>query len=624
MNNIIFKTDLIQGAKGDRGEAGENDTIPFDGVIAYDGDTIPEGYEEVEDSGLLEALEQDFQNQIDATNTRIDATNVNVAQNAQNIAVANGRIDNFVALPDGSTTADAELVDIRVGADGTTYPSAGDAVRGQITDQKNTLIEIGSQKPAVITWQSGLYRIQNPNAGEYAENAGWRCTNKFKCSILPALKYNEAISNMFVALWQNNSYKGIYDYSTDTYRNASYIETTPFNFDECAFECQTSSATLTDSIIVGNIKSLINQISAFKDETKSYKDDLNALLSNDNSKYTWDDGTLWNLTSGAAADNNVWTKTQKVKESALPKLVVTTGDNSTLANLIAVLWKNNIFVGSYNYFDNTWRNISYQAVADPIEFDTYALDANMLNTRPIQAAKYIIKTTYPAYLSDLFTPYENVKKVLASGNIPIACVGDSLTAGVVAVDQGEPVYGISYPTWLRGLSGDLNITTIATPGASALYMYNTWFNSIDCSSYRLALIMLGTNGYLNGDFDTDKDDPTTQIGAYCGIIDKFITQSGGRCKILILNPIDSDDVNRTEEIKNTIHYNTEKIADFYGLPCLDMKTFLGVSTGDATYYNQDDKVHLTTEGYRVFASIVYEWLVNNYETMISGKRYNPT
>lgn len=77
------------------------------------------------------------------------------------------RMDTFVALQQGSTTGDAELTDIRVGANGTTYNSAGSAVRGQISELKSDLSELESNV-FPFGFQKKVYE-QTLISGYYAE-----------------------------------------------------------------------------------------------------------------------------------------------------------------------------------------------------------------------------------------------------------------------------------------------------------------------------------------------------------------------------------------------------------------------------------------------------------------------
>lgn len=72
---------------------------------------------------------------------KIDGHSNQITEISEDVTVLEERMNTFTALPEGSTTGDAELVDIRVAVDGCVYETAGESVRKQFTRLNNDLIK---------------------------------------------------------------------------------------------------------------------------------------------------------------------------------------------------------------------------------------------------------------------------------------------------------------------------------------------------------------------------------------------------------------------------------------------------------------------------------------------------
>lgn len=60
---------------------------------------------------------------------------------AQKFNVLNSRMNTFVSLQEGSTTGDAELMDARIGHDGTVHETVGEAIRNQVNNTRKNIDE---------------------------------------------------------------------------------------------------------------------------------------------------------------------------------------------------------------------------------------------------------------------------------------------------------------------------------------------------------------------------------------------------------------------------------------------------------------------------------------------------
>lgn len=88
----------------------------------------------------------------------VDLPNETTPIDAENLNKMDSQIKK---LTTSGSAIDTELTDIRVGADGKTYPNAGDAVRKQVSSLKG---DLGNKAPAIIKKASGKTIVINDSS----------------------------------------------------------------------------------------------------------------------------------------------------------------------------------------------------------------------------------------------------------------------------------------------------------------------------------------------------------------------------------------------------------------------------------------------------------------------------
>lgn len=174
----------------------------------------------------------DFKSEV---NTSLSSQNTLINQTAstQNskITTLESRMDTFTSLKEGSTTGDAELIDARIGANGTKYPSVGKAVREQVNSLNEALVEQDSNNRGInllkfVKWTDGKYIY---TTGVASDNTDYSYTELMKCVPNEEYSINVNKSNAFINFYNINRehISGIYKekgkHIIETPENAYYI-----------------------------------------------------------------------------------------------------------------------------------------------------------------------------------------------------------------------------------------------------------------------------------------------------------------------------------------------------------------------------------------------------------------
>lgn len=543
-----------------------------------------------------------LKSELTITNTNVSNLESSKATKTE-VDVERKRIDNFISLPQGSTTGDAELIDGRVGADGHTYGNIGSSIRSQIDRLNKGLLDVVDLK--YLYTSKDVYTTTG-----FKQYEGWYSTD-----------YLEVTEDLNILSLHTNPYTSIYAISF-------FDNSRTFVGGILGSKNSDDLETISNIIIPSNSKYFRIAGLNFGDKPVAYyynltnkpkglRDSLEITNKVNNDLYIKELPLKSLLTSDDIYTTtgfkqfSTWYSTEYIDISGYETINEIT--SATYTNLYSYSFfdENKVFVEGHYENASGGEEKTYTHVVIP----SNAKYIRIIGTNQAPGSLENIRMNYTLKKVDIDKTVENkIKDMGLSSNIflstlfqNVLCIGDSLTHG----DYGSYPEGSlnlheeNYPFFLSKLTN----AKVDNKGMSGYTSKMWWDNikpTIDVNSkYDCVYIYLGTNDGLDGNVITDAvgDDynnyGTSALAYYCRII-RWLQITFPKAKIFLVSlSLSNRDPYWTKEVNKRMLSASQR----FNVPYLDI-------------FNRSP---FTRENGNIYRPVGYDPVLSQYGNLHFGK-----
>lgn len=507
----------------------------------------------------------------------------------------------------------AELKNMCIGEDGTVYDNAGDALRGQIGQLKESLGNV-----VKITETKSTNKLNFTDVEEQEKNG---ITMSYQDNVLSLNGTASATTEFTIPLAENLSdgiYKFYYEllegdfnqtilygYKSNSYaqftKNTTTVKDTYVNaqnrskisltkdqkFENCKFHIWaelSSEATgifsipgttqkdisFNDDLEIPQVKENESKINNIQEilETKQEYEIIDGKMVYKNGEIKSDTNSACINLKLEAGDTIVFKASGSANHAIMSE---STPDFGKVINIITVGTSNEEMIYEYTADQDIYLVLSCRSNKE------YSIE-KILYSEKLKSALLGILNNKEDYRY-LLKVFEGKKGL---------CIGDSLTYGVVnGASSGAINTTKNYPYWFNKMT-NLAVDVDGHPGWKASQMYER-VKSNNYAEYGFILLFLGTNGGLTTD---------EQISAYKQIIEKFISDNND-VKIFLITPFTVNGYSKQDTVDKIYDIGKEKEIAVVNADIAPFK--YTVVDGKIHEY---DITHLSEMGYFLLANVI--------------------